>query len=342
VAFFMGSVLTVFVTVNLGRFERLVPRRWVLTIGVVAVFCAAALFGFGPSWTLPLAIGLRSAHASVFSVCLSLYMMDFIGKSDLTRVESRRSVYLAGAWLVGPALGTWLWTDVGRPVPFLLSMTLAIALISYHWFLRLESNPVLLTATHPVPSPLVTIPRFFRQRNLRISYLITCTRAVYWAALFVYGPIYVVEAGLPSWMAGVFLSLASAVLFIGPGVRRAAERYGVRTMIILGFWMMGASLLALTALGDPEPLGLAFWLTGALGGGIIDVLGNIPFMRLVKPRERAAMVGVFSTWREVSFLVTPGLAALVLVVGPFWLLYLVLALLMMVGAGAASYLPRRL
>ncbi len=342
VAFFVGAALTLFVTVNVGRLERLVARRWVLTLGVLSLFCAAALFAFGPSWSIPLAIGMRSAQASVFSVCLSLYIMDFIGKGELTKVESRRSVYLAGAWMIGPALGTWLWSNVGSDVPFVASMGLATVLIAYHWYLRLDANPVLLTPTQAVPSPLVAIRRFFGQRSLRISYAITLVRATFWSALFVYGPLYVVEAGLPTWAAGVFLSVSSSVLFMSPLVMRATARRGVRAMILLGFVLMGFSLMALAVIGKAEPIGLAFWFVGAIGGGIIDVLGNIPFMRLVKPRERAAMVGVYSTWREVSFLVTPGLAAVVLVIGPFWLLFVTLAILMAAGAVATSYLPARL
>ena len=89
-------------------------------------------------------------------------------------------------------------------------------------------------------------------------------------------------------------------------------------------------LAALEALGSKQAISVAF------------LMGNIPFMRLVKSRERAAMVGVFSTWREVSFLVAPGLAAIVLVIGPFWMLYAVLAAVMLAGVRAASYLPRRL
>ena len=37
-------------------------------------------------------LGLQSAHASVFSVCLSLYIMEYIAKRDLVLVESRRSL----------------------------------------------------------------------------------------------------------------------------------------------------------------------------------------------------------------------------------------------------------
>ena len=92
---------------------------------------------------------------------------------------------------------------------------------------------------------------------------------------------------------------------------------------------------------DPGPYPYAADAMFTLGL-TLDVLGNIPFMRLVRPRERTPMTAVFTTWREMSFLLAPLLAAGVLLVGPLWLLYPVLAVLMLVGIVAASVLPRRI
>ncbi len=340
--FLAGAALTTLVTLHVGTLERLLHRRWVVDLGAIALFSAAILFMFADGPLFALAVGLRSAEASIFSVCMSLYIMDFIGKADFTRTESRRMVYQGAAWLVGPVLGITLWDSVAPEAPFLLSAVSTCCMLAFFWKLRLSNYPVISSPKSPAINPLAAIPQFFRQRRLRIAYFITLARAVFWATLFVYGPIYVVEAGLPTFAAGAFLSIASAMLFISPTVSRLAERHGVRRVIMTAYIVMGCSCVALASLGAPTPAGVVFWLTSAVGGATIDVLGNIPFMRLVKPRERAAMTGVFSTWREVSFLITPALAAVVLAVGPFWVLYLVVAILMFCAAALTSYLPKRL
>ena len=69
----------------------------------------------------------------------------------------------------------------------------------------------------------------------------------------------------------------------------------------------------------------------------LDVLGDVPFMRAVRPRERTATTTVFSTWREASELVT-----LVLLVLPFHAPYAVLATMLVAVAAATGRLPRRL
>jgi hypothetical protein len=98
----------------------------------------------------------------------------------------------------------------------------------------------------------------------------------------------------------------------------------------------------LYVIGEPKPIGLIFWVSAALGGVTLDVLGNIPFMRMVKPRERTEMTMIFSTWREGSQLLTPLLVSIVLLFAPFEIFYVLLALLLFGAAIKASFLPRRL
>jgi ACDE family multidrug resistance protein len=186
------------------------------------------------------------------------------------------------------------------------------------------------------------IPRYFAQSYLRIAYLITLSRAIFWMTVFIYGPIYVVESGLSNWVVGVFLSVVSSLLIVSPLIRRMASRYGTRLVIICALWSTAIAMVFLYLLGEPQPLGLVFWVLAALGGAIVDVLGNIPFMRMVKPRERTEMTMIFSTWREGSQLLTPLLVSMVLLVAPFETYYLLLAVILMIAGSVATYLPRRL
>ena len=48
----------------------------------------------------------------------------------------------------------------------------------------------------------------------------------------------------------------------------------------------------------------------------LDVVGGLPFLMSVKPSERTEMSAVYSSFRDVSGIVTPGMAWLVLWVAP--------------------------
>jgi len=341
-AYLAASVLTLLITLNFAGLERLLQRRWVLSLGVGFSLAAILILTIGDGWIMSIAIGLQSAAASLFSVCLSLYIMDYIGKKELIFTESKRLLYTGIAWMIGPVLGLWLWEEIGHWAPFLVSACAISSMLAYFWYLRLGHSEVIQKAKRPSVNIFRIIPRYFAQSYLRIAYLITLSRAIFWMTVFIYGPIYVVESGLSNWVAGVFLSVVSSLLIVSPLIRRMASRYGTRLVIVCALWSTGIAMVILFLLGEPQPLGLVFWVLAALGGAIVDVLGNIPFMRMVKPRGRTEMTMIFSTWREGSQLLTPLLVSMVLLVAPFETYYLLLAVILMIAGSVATYLPRRL
>lgn len=341
-AYLLASILTLMITLNFASLERLLHRRWVLTLGVGFTISAVIILIFGDGMVIAFAIGLQSASASLFSVCISLYIMDYIGKKDLIFTESRRLLYTGIAWLIGPTLGLWLWVEYFYWAPFVLTACAALSMLAYFWYLRLGYSQVIQPAKTPSVNVFKIIPRYFEQPALRIAYWITLSRSIFWMSLFIYGPIYVVEADLPGWVAGGLLSLVSGLLLISPFIRRLSIRFGTRVVIVTAFILAGVSILMLYVTGEPKPIGLLFWVLAAVGGATIDVLGNIPFMRMVKPRERTEMTMIFSTWREASQLLTPLLVSLVLMLAPFEAYYLVLAAILFSASFTATFLPRRL
>ena len=49
---------------------------------------------------------------------------------------------------------------------------------------------------------------------------------------------------------------------------------------------------------------------------LLDVSAGLPFLLAVKPSERTEMSAVYSSYRDVSGIITPGVAWLVLLVAP--------------------------
>ena len=341
-AYLFASVLTLTITLNFATLERLLQRRWVVTLGVACTMIAMTILLLGEGMLMALGIGLQQAAASLFSVCLSLYIMDYIGKQELIYTETRRMLYAGIVWMVGPSLGLWLWENGASWAPFVLTIFASAGMLSYFWYLRLGHRQGIQKARSHSVNVIKIIPRYFKQRPLRIAYWITMSRSIFWVTLFIYGPIYVIEAKLPVWVAGGLLSLVSSLLLISPLIRRFAGRVGTREAIIIALVLAGSSMSILYVIGEPKPIGLIFWVSAALGGVTLDVLGNIPFMRMVKPRERTEMTMIFSTWREGSQLLTPLLVSIVMLFAPFEIFYVLLALLLFGAAIKASFLPRRL
>jgi MFS family permease len=142
-----GAVITTAFTLTAGRLEARIQRRWLTTMASGLVLVAALLFMVADGPWFALAEGMRSAEASLFSVCLSLYIMDFIGKRELTGTESRRLMHSGAAWLVGPSVGGWLYSTGHPNAPFIVSAVTTISVVAYFWRLRIHRNPILIAPT---------------------------------------------------------------------------------------------------------------------------------------------------------------------------------------------------
>ncbi|MEM9653255.1 MAG: MFS transporter [Actinomycetota bacterium] len=338
-AYLIGSSLALLATLSVGRLHDLLPRRWIVSISLGMMVAAVSIFAVASGPLFGVGIALMATAAAVFSVCVSLFTIESIPRAELTGHESRRMLYNGWAWMTGPALAGWMHSSLGALAPFALSATAAGVGLVYFWSIRLGPSAT-FTPKASAPPIAQNIPRFFRQRYLRIAYAVTLVRAMFWVGLFIYGPMYVVDAGLPVWVAGALLSTAAGLLLASPLIRRAAERRGTRSVVVSGYLVLAVALGALAWLGEPAPVGVLLWFVAAGGGAMVDVMANVPFMKTVQDDEKVEMTTVFSTWREVSAMLTPAVGAVVLMVGPFQLFYLTLAVCTALTALWASSLPR--
>ena len=147
---------------------------------------------------------------------------------------------------------------------------------------------------------------------------------------------------MPRWVAGGLISSTSALMLFSPLIRNLVGKHGTKIVIVVAQLVCACALVMLYITGEPRPVGLIYWIIASLGASTPDVVGNIPFMRMVKIRERSEMTMIFSTWREASNLLTPLLVTLVLLVAPIEVFYLLLALMLFTASYVASFLPRRL
>ena len=110
--------------------------------------------------------------------------------------------------------------------------------------------------------------------------------------------------------------MSNMLLFLSPLMLRHARRTSVRRSVRLAFGICG-TLFVVAAVVSPLP-----WLTvvACMGASIflvlLDVVGGLPFLMAVKPSERTEMSAVYSSFRDVSGILTPGCAWLVLLVAP--------------------------
>ncbi len=115
---------------------------------------------------------------------------------------------------------------------------------------------------------------------------------------------------------GLSLSVSNAFLFLTPLMLRFLHRTSVRTAIIVGFSGSAALFLAAMIAAPVPPLAVGMLLLSTLFLVSLDVSGGLPFLMSVKPSERNEMAAIYATFRDVSAVLSPAFARVILGFAP--------------------------
>jgi MFS transporter, ACDE family, multidrug resistance protein len=340
-AYFAAGIVSLFWGLMVPWATRYIPRRWAYSLGCGMYLCGMGLALIGTPVAVTAALMCNAMATVTIFVCLNAYVLDYIERADLARNQSTQMLYAAAPWAIGPMLGVWLRSH-WAPAPFLMAGFFALCLLGTFWWLRLGNGKQITRAKGPAPNPFAYLGRFFAQTRLIAGWSFAVIRSCGWWVYVVYLPIFCIEAGLGDKVGGVALSMSNALLFVAPLIARRARAAGVRRSVRVAFGACGLCLLA-ASLAAPLPwvtVGIMMVTSGFLV--TLDVVGGLPFLMAVKPSERTEMSAVYSSFRDVSGIVTPGVAYLVLLVAPLPAIFAACALGMGLAWATAGRLHPRL
>lgn len=340
------SVTVLIVTLMLPHVLGRMRRRWAYVFGICLMIAASLALASHVVAGQALGMLLRNLGAAVMNITLSLYIMDHIRRADLARSEPLRLSLSTFSWMMGPALGVWLYVGFGPWGPQLAVIASSLFLLLLFWYLRLSDN---VTAAPPPPAAegfntLANLRRFLAQPRLRLAWTIAFGRSCFWATFFIYGPLLLVEAGLGKSAGGLMISASQAVLLTAWVSGRIARVHGVRVVIAWAFALCALASLAAGVAGTAAPyLAIAALLMGSVAASALDGVGGIPFLRAVRHHERQKMATVYRTYIEFSELIPAFVFAFALLWLPIGMVFVILSLgLALIGWISWKYLPKSL
>ena len=316
---------------------RFIPRRKLYTLGVLSLITGTILALIGGKLLLPIGLAIVALAVVTLTICFNAYVMDFVSRATLDEAETKRLQYSGAAWTLGPFLGILLY-QWWQPAPFIVSIFASITLLVIFWIYRLGDGKTITKAKTKTANPLAFLPSFYKQPRLVIGWIFAVVRSSGWWVYVVYLPIYAVDSGLSELVGGLFLSFSNSLLFIVPYMLRwlnGRVRYGVA----IGFIFSGLFFILAAFFANYQAY-ITLWMLffGSAFLILLDMCGGLPFLMAVKPSERTEMSAVYSTYRDVSNVIGPGIARITLVFFPLHAVFVVF------GAGllATSILTKTL
>ncbi|TNC70316.1 MFS transporter [Rubellimicrobium roseum] len=319
---------------------RVVGRaRMMVGAGGLYLLGAGLLLTADP-WLTALAMLVNAVATVTFWICLSAYVLDHVAREDLARNETLRLVYSATAWTVGPFAGVLL-LDWWRPAPFLLAAGFAV--VTTGAFLRLDLGDGKAVGAAGTGRPLAYLRRFVRRPRLVAGWAFAVIRSCGWWVYIVYLPLFCLESGIDERVGGAAVSVSNGMLFATPLMLRLVGRWGVRGAVRATFgWCAALFMLAALVAGGAPWAAVGALVLASSGLVMLDVCGSLPFLMAVKPSERTEMAAVYSSFRDVSGILSPAVGGLVLVVAPVAATFAVTGAAMAAAWGLAATVHPRL
>lgn len=338
--YFAVGILSLATVLLVPMLTRYVPRRWAHSLGVLLYLLAAVLGMIGGKATA-FALLCNAAATSVAFVCFNANVLEYIDKPELPRLESMRLFYAGVGWAAGPFVGVWL-LQFWHGAPFVVVAIAAATMLSLIWLMNMGSTERASPVGTVSSNPLRYLRRFFAQPRLIAGWYLVVVRSCAWSVYLVYVGIFAIQSQLSERIGGLTASLASTALFFAPLMLRWIKRRTLREAVRTGFLMPGLGFVA-AALLSPWPwVSIVLLLLSAYYLVLLDLCGGLPFLMSVKPSERTEMSAVFSTFRDIANIVTPGLVWLVLQLAPLSAVFAVGGLLLLTGWLVAGHIHPQL
>jgi MFS family permease len=312
--YFVIGVLSLLVTLVVPWMSRRVPRRWLYTAAVCSYIASAVICALTEAWLFAAGLALFTFANVVVFVCLNAYIMDYIDRVNLGECQAQQLFYSGAAWTIGPFLGIWLMT-LWKPAPFILSAVASCLLLVVFWIYRLGDGKAINGGGKSPRNPFAYLYRFLRQPRLIAGWTFAVMKSGGWWVYILYLPIYAVENGHSEQLGGALLSLSNAFLFLTPLIIKTM-RGRVRLAIMVGFCCSGLLFFLASVNPAGSALTISLLVLASFFMILLDVVAGLPFLMAVRPSQRTEMSAVYSTYRDVSSVITPGAASLLLLFAP--------------------------
>jgi MFS transporter, ACDE family, multidrug resistance protein len=301
---------------------------------LLSIFCSigalsAILFSLNIADVQVLGFILRALGVGLVSICLNLFVMDYVRRGDLGRSEPIRMLALGVGWIIGPMIGVLLARYVSHAAPYYFSAASMLTLMAVFWLLRFKSAPgVRPTENRAFRNVLGHLREFMRQKRLLHAWINATGRAFFWMCFFLYTPIYAVKTGMGEVVAGGLLSLGTFGMLAMPFWGRIARHIGIRRMAMACFTIGAAGCAVACFFVSMPKIGAAGLLCAALAMSANDSYGNSLFFRACRPSRRTEMTPAFTTYRDIAELVHSAIFSVLLIFFGIQVVYLVLTIIL--------------
>ena len=243
----------------------------------------------------------------------AIIIKDGSKKKTLSKNEGLVFSFNNVAWVLGPLIAAFILVELGISYVFFFAAVLVFIAFLFFRMVNVKSHDGKIDG-----NALKILFEYFKNKDRILIYLITTGISFWWALIYLYIPLYIIENGLDKGAIGVFLFLiALPLVFLEYPLSKISGEHGARKLFMTAYFMMAIISLILFFMQS------IYWILGIL------VFASIP-MAMLEPTTEAyffdilkrkndghKFYGPYSTSLQIGFILGKIVPAIILLFLPF-------------------------
>jgi MFS transporter, ACDE family, multidrug resistance protein len=272
----------------------------VLLIGLIVFIVGSLLFLIVNPKVLLLVRFVQGLGAAALStVSISLVARYF--ETDRGRAFGVYNAIKGSGYVIAPAAGGFLATRYGFTTIFIVSASIGLLALIVSVFL--PNDPGGRLEDDEEPSLRASL-RIFRDPRLMPIYAVIVINMFLVGILFGFLPVYVHGLGYSATRSGTVVSIATAAyLLIQPVAGALADRYAMRTTVLLGLLVAALCIMAITFASGWVLIGMV--IAAGMGIGTVWTNSDALVGASASPSELGASIGAAQSFKEFGDMVGP-------------------------------------
>ena len=272
----------------------------VLLIGLVVFILGSLLFLIiNPKLLLLVRFVQGLGAAALSTVSISLVARYF--ETGRGRAFGVYNAIKGSGYVVAPAVGGFLANRYGFAMIFMVSAAIGLVAFVASLFLPIDRREQLEDDEEPSIRESLLI---FRDPRLMPIYAVIVINMFLVGILFGFLPVYVHGLGYSATQSGTLVSIATAAyLLIQPLAGALADRYAMRTTVLLGLLVAALSIIA-TTFASGWAL-TAIVIAAGMGIGTVWTNSDALVSASASPSQLGASIGAAQSFKEFGDMVGP-------------------------------------
>lgn len=233
------------------------------------------------------------------------------------------------AWLLGPILAGFLAEKMGIYFVFIIAGCLMLLSFVLLKVLGLKDNHV---KKHADGNVFKLMKEFFSEKRLRLTYVLSGGISFWWAFIYIYIPIYIIESGKSDLVVGYFLAgVIAPLIFLEYPIGMLANKFGFKKMFLRGYLILAGAGFLCFFINEFYAV-LILLVLGSVGIAMLEPTTEAYFFDMTTKSQKDKFYGIQNTTIDVNYAVSLFAVAIIIKFLPFEYSFLFIGAVMLIFA----------